>query len=204
MSVLRGGVGRTVAVLLMVGVAGCADPPDEVSVERPDGGEIVVNWSEGQTYEEQVEEIKLVNEVMVDHFGEDVLPQIHGEPWDLQEYLAVSGIPDPSTRAVGHYFFEISYDFSGVEPSQETVNKALAVLEEIGLTPNRGLQETYQEDRDPVLRVAGGREEHGRVFVIEQRHPDADIKALSGPGILMMSRWMRPRRPTGTIELDES
>ncbi|GAB3193440.1 hypothetical protein [Nesterenkonia suensis] len=146
-------------------------------MEQPDGAEIVVDWSEGLTYEEQVEEIKLVNAVMVDHFGEDVLTLDGGE-WDLQEYLAWPGLPYPSHRAEGYYYFEVVYDFSEVEPSQETVDKALAVLQEIGLTPNRGLQETYQEDRDPVLRVAGGREEHGRVFVIEQEHPDADIKAL--------------------------
>ncbi|GAB3193438.1 hypothetical protein GCM10027061_25870 [Nesterenkonia suensis] len=138
----------------------------------------MVDWSEGLTYEEQVEEIKLVNEVMVEHFGEDVLPQIHGEPWDLQEYLAVPGIPNPSHRSHDAYYFRIDYDFSEVEPNQETVDKALAVLEEIGLTPNQGVRETYDEDQNPPLRVSGGQEESGRLFMIRQLKPGAGIRAV--------------------------
>ncbi|GAB3193442.1 hypothetical protein [Nesterenkonia suensis] len=166
--------------LVLVGVlvlTNCGGPPQEVSVEQSGGGEIVVDWSEGLTYEEQVEEIKLVNEVMVEHFGENVLTLDGGE-WDLKEYLEWPGIPYSSHRAQGAYYFRIDYDFSEVEPSQETVDKAWAVLEEIGLTPNQGVRETYDEDQNPPLRVSGGQEESGRLFMIRQLKPGAEISAV--------------------------
>lgn len=168
----------TFVVGLTAGCSGDADSVDVVSVQQEGDEELVVDWNEGLTYDQQVEEIKLVNEVMTEHFGDDVLPSVGGGEWDLDKYLNQSGIPDPSTRAEGAYFFGINYDFSDVKANQETQEKALAVLDELGLTPNGDLPTTYDAERRPALYVAGGEDEHGRVFLIEQRHADAGIKAI--------------------------
>ncbi|GAA3283084.1 hypothetical protein GCM10020260_11250 [Nesterenkonia halobia] len=159
-------------------VTACADQADEVSVTAESGEELVADWNKGETYDQQVEELRLVNEVVTKHFGEKVLPSVGGGEWDLGKYLNQSGIPDPSTRAEGAYFFGINYDFSDVKANQETQEKALAVLDELGLTPNGDLPTTYDAERRPALYVAGGEDEHGRVFLIEQRHADAGIKAI--------------------------
>lgn len=182
----RGPVHRTATavlplVLTLGTVTACADQPeepDEVSVTIESGEELVADWNKGETYDQQVEELRLVNEVVTKHFGEKVLPNVGSGEWDLQKYLNQSGIPDPSTRAEGAYFFGINYDFSDVKANQETQEKALAVLDELGLTPNGDLPTTYDAERRPALYVAGGEDEHGRVFLIEQRHADAGIKAI--------------------------
>lgn len=148
-----------------------------VSVQQENGGELVVDWNEGLTHEEQVEEIKLVNEVMTKHFGQEVLPQLDGGEWDLQTYLNQSGLPYPSNRVDGNYYYEVMYDFSDVEANQETQEKALAVLDELGLTPNEDLPTTYDEDRMRPVYVAGGEDEHGRVFLIRQLGDGAGIVA---------------------------
>lgn len=149
---------------------------DVVSVQQENGGELVADWDEGLTYEQQVEEIKLVNEVMVKHFGEKVL-RLDGGEWDLEKFLTWPGLPYPSNRVDGNYYYEINYDFSDVEPNQETQEKALAVLDELELTPNADLPTTYDEDRSRPVYVAGGEDEHGRVLLIRQLGDGAEIVA---------------------------
>lgn len=158
-------------------VTACADQAEEVSVTTESGEELVVDWDEGLTYEEQVEEIKLVNEAMTKHFGEKVLPHVDGSPWDRETYLSQPGIPNSSSRAEDHFYFRINYDFTKVEPGEDVQQKALAVLEEIGLTPNGDLPAHYDADRKLPLHVAGGEEEHGRLFMIRQLGSDAGISA---------------------------
>lgn len=167
------------SVLLLSGLmAGCGDDTsDVVTVDQERGEELVVDWGEGLTYEEQVEEIKLVNEVMAKHFGEKVLPHVDGNPWDLETYLSQPGIPNSSSRAEDHFYFRINYDFSKVEPGDDVQQKGLAVLEELGLTPNGDLPTSYDSDRKSPLRVAGGKEDHGRLFMIRQMGSDAAISA---------------------------
>lgn len=162
-------------------VTACADQaeePDEVSVTTESGEELVADWNKGETYDQQVEELRLVNEVVTKHFGEKVLPSVGSGEWDLQKYLNQSGIPDPSTRAEGAYFFGINYDFSGVKANQETQEKALAVLDELGLTPNGDLPTAYDAERRRPVYVAGGEDEHGRVFLIRQSGDGAGIYAI--------------------------
>lgn len=167
-------------VLTLGTVTACADQaeePDEVSVTTESGEELVVDWNKGETYDQQVEEIKLVNEVMTKHFGEKVL-RLDGDEWDLEKFLNWPGLPYPSNRGEGAYYFEVKYDFSDVKPGQETQEKALAVMNDLGLTPNNDLPTEYDLGRRPALYVGAGESEHGRVFLIEQGHKDADIRAI--------------------------
>ncbi|GAB3194191.1 hypothetical protein GCM10027061_28360 [Nesterenkonia suensis] len=51
-------------------------------------------------------------------------------------------------------------------------------VEEIGLTPNSGVRETYDQGQNPPLSVAGGQEESGRLVIIRQLKPGAEITAV--------------------------
>lgn len=64
-----------------------------------------------------------------------------------------------------------------VEGNQTTQEKALTVLEELGLTRNGEQPTTYEEDRRPPLDVTGGRDDNGRIFRIEQLAPDSGVVA---------------------------
>lgn len=89
----------------------------------------------------------------------------------------MQGNPIPSHRADDHYFYEVEFDFSEIEANQETQEKALAVLEEIGLSPNGQQPTTYDPDRRISLDVTGGEDDNGRIFRVEQMNPDAEISA---------------------------
>ena len=179
-----------VALLVITGCAGTGSDTDRETVgadnETAEGasgagstsGGALVDWSEGLTQEEQVAEIEFVISVMQEHFGEDVV-RLDGDEWDLERFLNWPGLPYPSHRASDHYYYEVEFDFSDVEANQETQEKALAVLEEIGLTPNGEQPTTYDEGRQRnPLYVAGGEDDHGRLFLIQQLRPGADISAL--------------------------
>lgn len=181
---------RAATLVLTVGLlAACSDAGSESVTDEGSGGETqqqsdqaqqeggdeaVVDWDEGLTQEEQLAEIEFVVSVMQEHFGEDIM---RAENWTLEGFAGLKGYPYPSHRASGHYYYEVDFDFSGVEANQETQEKALAVLEEIGLTPNGEQPTTYDPDRRTPLDVTGGADDSGRIFRIEQSNPDAEIAA---------------------------
>lgn len=174
--------------LLITGCAGPGSGADQETVgaenetsEETSGagstsGGAMVNWDEGLTQQEQLAEVEFVVSVMKDHFGEDIM---RAENWTLEGFAGLKGNPRASHRASDHYFYRVRFDLSDVEANQETQEKALAVLEEIGLTPNGEQPSTYDEDRRLPLYVAGGEENNGRLFLVEQLNPpDGEIKAL--------------------------
>lgn len=173
---------RLVASVAALGLlASCGDAesaPDETAESSESSGESgggsVVDWSEGLTQQEQLAEIEFVVSVMQDHFGEDIM---RGEEWTLEGFADLKGNPRTSGRADGHYYYQVRFDMSGVEGNQETQENALAVLEELGLTPNGEQPTTYDEDRRPPLDVTGGRDDHGRIFRVEQLAPDSGVVA---------------------------
>lgn len=166
-------------------VTGCAaDEPG--TADRNEGAESLmsqerdevsmVDWDEGLTQEEQVAEIELVVSVMKKHFGEGVV-RLGDDEWDLERYLNWPGIPYPSHRAPDHYFYRVNFDFSDIEANQETQEKALAALDDIGLSPDGDLPQTYDAERRNQVYVVGGGDDHGRLFLIQQRRDGAEISA---------------------------
>lgn len=181
-----------VAAFVLVGCAGGESSPgdddnptgqgseetmtsDSETADEPESpGEGLVDWDEGLTQQEQLAEIEFVVSVMQEHFGEDIM---RADNWTLEGFANLKGYPIPSHRADGHCYYRVDFDFSGVEANQETQEKALAVLEEIGLSPNGEQPTTYDPDRRIPLDVTGGEDDNGRIFRVEQMNPDAGISA---------------------------
>lgn len=170
------------AVLLVVGLlVGCAqgngasnNGATDDGATQDDASEVVIEWSEGLTQQEQLAEIEFVVSVMQKHFREDIMK---ADNWTLEGFAGLKGNPRPSSRGEGAYYYEVGFDFSGVEANQETQDKALAVLDELGLSPNGELPTTYDEDRRNPIYVVGGREDHGRIFVVQQFSVTSGISA---------------------------
>lgn len=168
-----------IAAGLIVGCAESASPSEDgrdahETVPAEGEGQVGIDWSEGLTQQEQLAEIEFVVSVMKKHFGEDIMA---ADNWTLEGFAGLKGNPRPSSRAEGHYYYEVRFNFSEVEAAQEMQDKALAVLDEIGLSPNGELPTAHDEDRRNPIYVVGGREHHGRIFVVQQRGADAEISA---------------------------
>lgn len=188
----RSGSAWALVLATLVVSTGCAGPASEAGQESfsteeksidettgassSSGDEAVVDWSEGLTQEEQLAEIEFVVSVMQSHFGEEVA-RLQGGEWDLEGFANLKGNPIPSHRADDHYFYEVEFDFSEIEANQETQGKALAVLEEIGLSPNGEQPTNYGPGRRNPLYVAGGEDDYGRLFLVQQPGQEAGITA---------------------------
>ncbi|MBO0596609.1 hypothetical protein I2485_06930 [Nesterenkonia sp. E16_7] len=183
---------RLTALMLAVGlITACSDARSEPVNNGDSGGgtqqqgdqaqqecgdQAMVDWNEGLIQKEQVAEIEYVVSVMREHFGDEVV-RLDGGEWDMERFLNWPGIPYPSHRDPDHYYYEVEFDFSTVEANQDTQEKALAVLEEIGLSPNGEQPTAYDPDRRTPLDVTGGADDGGRIFRIEQLNPEAEIAA---------------------------
>lgn len=151
-------------------------PTNETTDEASGSGAGLIDVEGGYTQQEQLAEIEFVVSVMQEHFGEDVT-RLQGGEWHLEGFAGLQGNPIPSHRADDHYFYEVEFDFSEIGANQETQGKALAVLEEIGLSPNGEQPTNYGPGRRNPLYVAGGEDDYGRLFLVQQPGQEAGITA---------------------------